>query len=106
MRDDAMTQDSDREHVLAFYRALCTQDYDVIESFLDDNVEWSFCGPVDALPFCGTYRGKARVRHVLEHKVAETLGRRKIVADYFLADGGRGAVLGRHPARFQHPRPT
>lgn len=90
-----MTQGSDRERIEAYYRALCTQDYDVIESFLDDDVQWSFCGPVDVLPFCGTYRGKAQVRHVLEHKIAETLGRRKIVSEYFLVDGGHCALLGR-----------
>jgi ketosteroid isomerase-like protein len=90
-----MSQETERERVEAFYRALCAQDYAAIESFLDDDATWSIGGPVDALPFCGLYRGKARIRHVLEHKVAETLGRRKIVPDYFLADGNRGALLGR-----------
>lgn len=90
-----MNSDTDRTQVEAFYLALCKQDYDAIESMLDDNVQWSFGGPVDALPFCGTYRGKKQVRYVLEHKIAETLGRRKIVADFFLVDAGRGALLGR-----------
>ena len=90
-----MGSDTDRTKVEAYYRALCAQDYDAIEDFLDDDAEWSFSGPVDALPYCGTYRGKARIRYVLEHKIAETLGTRTIVADYFLADAGRGALLGR-----------
>ena len=32
---------------------------------------------------------------MLDHKISETLGRRKIVADSFIADRGRGALLGR-----------
>ncbi|MGE0565173.1 MAG: nuclear transport factor 2 family protein [Pseudolabrys sp.] len=90
-----MSSGTDRAQVEAFYLALCKQDYDAIESMLDDNVEWSFSGPVEALPFCGTYHGKKQVRHVLEHKIAETLGKRTIVADMFLVDAGRGALLGR-----------
>lgn len=90
-----MPQLTERELVEAFYRALCAQDYDLIESFLDDDAVWAIGGPVDALPFCGTYRGKARIRQVLEHKIAETLGQRKIVAESFIADRGRGALLGR-----------
>ena len=77
------------------YAALCAQDYDLIESYLHDDVQWTIGGPVDALPFCGTYRGKKNVRHLLEHKIGETLGRRKIVADIFVVDGHCGALLGR-----------
>ena len=87
--------DPERQKVDAYYRALCAQDYDLIERFLDDNSVWSIGGPIDALPFCGTYRGKVRIRSILEHKIAETLGRRKIVPDDFLIDRGRGALLGR-----------
>lgn len=90
-----MATDDDRTQVEEFYLALCAQDYDRIEAMLDDDVKWSFGGPVDALPFCGTYHGKAEVRYVLEFKIAETLGQRKILADFFLIDGGRGALLGR-----------
>jgi ketosteroid isomerase-like protein len=90
-----MPQQTERELVETFYRAVCAQDYDVIESFLADDAVWSIGGPVDALPYCGTYRGRARIRQVLDHKIAETLGRRKIIADSFVADRGRGALLGR-----------
>lgn len=87
--------ETQRDLLDTFYRALCAQDYAVIESFLADDAVWSIGGPVDALPYCGVYRGRARIRQMLEHKVAETLGRRRIAADYFLADGDRGGLLGR-----------
>jgi ketosteroid isomerase-like protein len=91
----SMSDAMERTLLERFYRALCAQDYPVIESMLADDATWSIGGPVDALPFCGVYRGPARIRQVLEYKIAETLGRRRIVADYFLADGERGALLGR-----------
>lgn len=90
-----MSPDQQRLKIEAFQRALRAQDYDAIEGFLADNVTWTIGGPVDVLPFCGTYRGKAEVRNMLEFKIAKTLGKRRIEPDMFLIDGNRGAILGR-----------
>jgi len=90
-----MLEQTERELVETFHRALCAQDYDVIESFLADDAVWSLGGPVDVLPYCGTHHGSARIRQVLDREISGTLGRRKIVADSFIADRGRGALLGR-----------
>jgi ketosteroid isomerase-like protein len=90
-----MTPDQQRAHIEAFHRALRSQDYDAIESYLADDVVWNIGGPVDVLPFCGSYRGKATVRNMLEFKIAKTLGKRRIEPDMFLIDGNRGAILGR-----------
>jgi ketosteroid isomerase-like protein len=84
-----------RSDIQAFFDAMCRHDYEAITGFLADDVEWTISGPVDVLPFCGSYRGKQAVATMLESKVTETLSQRYIAPDMFLIEGDRGAALGR-----------
>lgn len=88
-----------RSDIQAFYAAMCRHDFKAIGEFLADDVDWTIGGPVDVLPFCGTYRGKDVVAALLERKVPETLGQRYIVPDMLLIDGERAAALGRLVAK-------
>ncbi|MGE0565174.1 MAG: nuclear transport factor 2 family protein [Pseudolabrys sp.] len=84
-----------RVAIETFYSALCTHDYRVVADYLADDVDWTISGPVEVLPYCGTFRGKEQVLAVLEQKVPETLGHRHIVPDLLLVDGDKAAALAR-----------
>jgi ketosteroid isomerase-like protein len=88
-----------RSDIEAFYDAMCRHDYAAITGYLADDVDWTIGGPVEVLPFCGSYHGKQAVAALLECKVTETLSQRSIAPDMFLIEGDRGAALGRLVAK-------
>jgi ketosteroid isomerase-like protein len=45
----------------AIHRALSDNQYDELESVLDDDVEWTIYGPIDMFGFFGTHQGKTAV---------------------------------------------
>lgn len=49
----------------AIHRALSDNQYDELESVLDDNIEWTIYGPIDMFGFFGTHRGKPAVIAVI-----------------------------------------
>jgi ketosteroid isomerase-like protein len=56
----------------AIHRALSDNQYDELESVLDDNIEWTIYGPIDMFGFFGTHRGKAAVIDTLR-QIAGTI---------------------------------
>ena len=88
-----------RSVVDAFYKAYATRDADKIAPFIHDDIEWTISGPVDFLPFCGTYRGKSSVLDMIEHKVPAVLRTFRFVPESIVVDGDQVAMLSRQSAK-------
>ena len=88
-----------RARVEAFFAAFATRDAGKVSEFIDDDVEWTISGPVDILPFCGTYHGKANMLDLMQHRVPAVLRVFHFVPDAFLIDGNQAATLTRLSAR-------
>jgi len=88
-----------RDLVEAFYRAYTGHDSAAMAPFLADDVEWTISGPIDALPFCGTHRGRQAIIDLVGRRVPAVLGVFTFVLDHLLVDGERAATLNRVSAR-------
>ena len=86
-----MTSGISRGFVQGYFRACVSRDPERIAAFLDDDVEWSLCGPVDLLPFCGQRRGKAAVVDTLTRLVPSVIRLTKMDLEQILIDGDRAA---------------
>lgn len=64
-----MTYSVPRPVVDAFCRAYAARDVNKIADFLHDEVQWSISGPVDLLPFCGTWRSRPVVLDLIGRMV-------------------------------------
>lgn len=85
----------DRSYVEAFFDAFAARDTKAFATFLHDDVCWTISGPIDVIPFCGVYRGKAAVLDVMERRARNVLSVVRISRDNFLVQGNRAAVLTR-----------
>lgn len=88
-----------RSRVEAFFAAYAARDAGRVAAFIHDDVEWTISGPVDILPFCGTYYGPAKVLDLMQHRVPAVLRVFHFVPDSFLIDGNQAATLTRLSAR-------
>jgi ketosteroid isomerase-like protein len=93
-----MTVPVSRAMVDAFYVAYATRDSRKIAPFIHDDVDWTISGPVDFLPFCGRYRGKAAVLDLIDRKITAVLRTVSFVAESIVVDGDRVAMLSRQTA--------
>ena len=82
-----------------FYKVYAARDVDRIAEFLADDVEWTISGPVDLLPFCGTFRGKTDVLDLIKRQVPDVMRVFSFVPDSILVDGDRVAMLSRQSAK-------
>jgi len=94
-----MTDSVPRFVVEAFYKVYAARDVDKIAGFLADDVEWTISGPVDLLPFCGTFRGKTDVLDLIRRQVPDVMRVFSFVPDSILVDGDRAAMLSRQSAK-------
>jgi len=94
-----MTDSVPRFVVEAFYKVYAARNVDRIAGFLADDVEWTISGPVNLLPFCGTFRGKADVLDLIKRQVPDVMRVFSFVPDSILVDGDRAAMLSRQSAR-------
>ena len=94
-----MTNPVPRSVVDAFYKVYATRDAEKIADFLHDDVEWNVSGPVDVLAFCGTFRGKAIVIHLIKRLVPQVMRVFSFVPESILVDGDRLAMLNRQSAK-------
>lgn len=85
--------------VEAFYAAYAKRDAARIADFLDDDVEWTVSGPVDYLPFCGQFCGKAAVLDLIGRLVPGVLRVFNFVPDSIVVDGDQVAMLSRQTSR-------
>ena len=94
-----MTEAVKRSVVEAFYEVYAARNVEKIAGFLADDVEWTISGPVDLLPFCGTFRGKTDVLDLIKRQVPDVMRVFSFVPDSILVDGDRVAMLSRQSAK-------
>ena len=82
-----------RAVVDAFFAAYATRDAQQIAPFLDEDVQWAVTGPIDVLPFCGEWRGRAAVLELFEQLLPKVFGGMRFVSDELLIEGDRMAAL-------------
>jgi Ketosteroid isomerase-related protein len=85
----------DRSYVEAYFDAFAARDTKAFAGFLHDDVCWTISGPIDVIPYCGVYRGKAAVLDVMERRARNVLSVVRISRENFLVQGNRGAALTR-----------
>jgi ketosteroid isomerase-like protein len=83
----------------AFTKAYAARDVEKIAPFLHDDIEWTVSGPVDVLPFCGTFRGRPAVVDLIGTLVPKVLRVFSFVQESFLVDGDQLAMLNRQSGR-------
>jgi ketosteroid isomerase-like protein len=79
----------------AFYQAYAVRDVKKVADFLHDEVQWSVSGPVDLLPFCGTWRGKQVVLDLIGRLVPGVIRVTSFVPYSMVIDGDQLAMLNR-----------
>jgi ketosteroid isomerase-like protein len=84
-----------RQRVQDFYEARMSRKPDLIAPFLHDDVEWSVAGPIDLIPFCGQYHGKAAALDALVRVAPSVFRVTKVNLDEILVDGDRAASFSR-----------
>ena len=82
-----------RQRVRDFYEARMSRDPDIIAQFLHDDVEWAIAGPVDLIPFCGQYHGKAAALDAIARVAPSVFRVTKLNLDELLVDGDRAAAF-------------
>jgi ketosteroid isomerase-like protein len=88
-----------RAVVDAFCTAYAARDPVKVAPFLHDDIEWTVSGPMEVLPFCGTFRGKAAVLELIGTLVPSVLRVFSFVPESFLVDGDQLAMLNRQSGR-------
>ena len=94
-----MSEPVSRVTVEAFYRAYGARDLKRTADFLADDVVWTISGPIDVLPFCGTYRGATAVLDMMARVVPQVFDLVKFEPSAMLIDGDRVATLNRLTAK-------
>jgi ketosteroid isomerase-like protein len=67
-----MTEHSLWRFSRAMHRAINERQLEDIEPLIDEDVEWTFFGPIDMFPFLGARRGKPAVMEVIR-QIAENV---------------------------------
>jgi ketosteroid isomerase-like protein len=62
---DIMTEHSLWRFSRAFHHAINERQRDELETLIDEDVDWTFYGPIDMFPFFGARHGKAAVLEVI-----------------------------------------
>ncbi len=81
--NSAMTEHSLWRVSRALHAAITEGETDLLESVLDDDVDWAIYGPIDMFPFLGTRRGKRAVidvcRQIAKHIRVRRLDREAVM---------------------------
>jgi ketosteroid isomerase-like protein len=94
-----MNEPVSRAIVDAFCKAYATRDAAKVADFIADDVVWTVSGPIDVLPFCGTFRGKAEVLDLIGRRVPSVLRVISFVPASIVVDGDQVAMLNRQTSR-------
>ena len=86
-----MNEPVSRAIVDAFCKAYATRDAAKVADFIADDVVWTVSGPIDVLPFCGTFRGKAEVLDLIGRRVPSVLRVISFVPASIVVDGDQVA---------------
>jgi hypothetical protein len=84
-----------REFIEDFYRARLSRDPEVLEPFIDDQVDWLINGPIELLPYCGQRLGKAEVIETVTRIMPSIMHVNKIDLQTLLIDRQRAATFNR-----------
>ncbi len=84
-----------KQLVRDFYDARMSRDPNIIGRFLHDDVDWWITGPVDLIPFCGQWRGKAAAIDVMCRIAPSCITVSKCSIEELLVDDDRAAVFNR-----------
>jgi hypothetical protein len=90
-----MMQALTREFIEDFYRARLSRDPEVLEPFIDDQVDWLINGPIELLPYCGQRLGKAEVIETVTRIMPSIMHVNKIDLQTLLIDRQRAATFNR-----------
>jgi ketosteroid isomerase-like protein len=90
-----MTTPVSRSTVQAFFQAFAAKDTARLAPLVHDNVVWSITGPVELIPFCGEYRGRAAALDVFGRIAPTVLRLTGFDPEILLIDGDRCAMLAR-----------
>ena len=82
-----------------FCKAYAVRDSLAVAEFLHEDVRWTISGPVDLLPFCGTWYGKAAVIELIGRRVPSVIQVFSFVPQSLLVEGDQLAMLNRLTAR-------
>jgi len=88
-----------RDFVEALYQAYISRDAERIGEFLDDDVEWQVAGPIEVMPICGTWRGKAAVIDRFARLAPQIIEFKSLDTEHLLVDGDCSAFFGRITVR-------
>ncbi len=88
-----------RELMEAFSVAYASCEPGRIEPFLHDDVVWTISGPIDAIGFCGTHRGRAAVIDLATRVLPSFFRDVVLNGESIVVDGDRVAILNRLTAR-------
>ena len=89
------TRPVSRAVIDAFYKVYAVRDVKRVADFLHDEVQWSVNGPVDLLPFSGTWRGKSAVLDLIGRQVPSVFRVTSFVPYSIVVDGDQLAMLNR-----------
>jgi ketosteroid isomerase-like protein len=84
-----------RQLVRDFYDARMSRNPETIGRLLHDDVDWLITGPVDLIPFCGQWRGKAAAIDVMCRIAPSCIRVSECTIEELLVDGDRAAVFNR-----------
>ena len=87
-----------REMVYRAYDAYWLGHRDFVDDMLDDDIEWTFHGPAEILPFPNHLHGKAAVLAAFK-TIDETTESLENKIDFILVDGEHAAVIGERKFR-------
>ncbi len=79
--------------VQRFYEAYAGSSPAGIAAFLADDIEWKVSGPVDIIPFCGHWRGKAAVLDFIYRVRPTIFRRRRVELEDIVIEGNQAAVF-------------
>src|SRR5262245_29370805 len=87
-----MTTAGSAELVREFFAARLTRDPAIIGPLLDDDIEWTICGPVDVLRYAGQRRGKEAVLKGLIEQAPGTFKPGEVIVEDIIVDGDKAVT--------------
>lgn len=94
-----MTTAVSRAVVEAFYRAYVSRDPERIGALIDTDVEWHVAGPVEVMPVCGQWRGRAAVVDRFARLIPQVIEFKSLDQECLLVDRDCSAMFGRITCR-------
>ena len=85
--------------IAAFYRGYITRDAALLDTVLDENIDWHLAGPSDQIDFFGYRRGKDAVIELITRIMPCYFHLIDVESEHLLIQGERAALYGHLSAR-------